>query len=277
MILVVAEQQDGTLNRASWEAWRRRSRSARRSRWSCLARAWRPWLSALAAAEVAKWVALEHAALEVYTPDGFTEAIAAFITAESPAIRDFSAHLSDTRFCAEACSRGWIRAIATDCTGVKSSGGAPVFVRQMFQGKVNADVVLEGAAPHLATFQIGAFRADAVKKGGAPAPVRTAAATVDPSKIRQKPEAPFREAKQAVDLSQADRSSPSAAASRARSTSRSRSSWRTRSAPSSPRRARSATPAGCRWNGRSAAPARRSRRSSTSRSASPAPSSTWSA
>src|SRR6185436_1398773 len=62
-----------------------------------------------------------------------------------------------------------------------------------------------GSAPHLATFQIGAFRADAVKKGGAPAPVRTAAATVDPSKIRQKPEAPFREAKQAVDLSQADK------------------------------------------------------------------------
>ena len=42
----------------------------------------------------------------------------------------------------------------------------------MFQGKVNADVVLEGPAPHFVTFQIGAFRADAVKKGAAPAPVR---------------------------------------------------------------------------------------------------------
>jgi electron transfer flavoprotein alpha subunit len=73
----------------------------------------------------------------------------------------------------------------------------------MFQGKVSADVVLEGPAPHLATFQIGAFRADAVKKGSAA--VRTVAATVDESAIRQKPEAPFREAKQAVDLTQAER------------------------------------------------------------------------
>ncbi len=35
--------------------------------------------------------------------------------------------------------------------------------------------------------------------------MRNVAATVDPAQIRQKPEAPFREAKQAVDLSQADR------------------------------------------------------------------------
>jgi electron transfer flavoprotein alpha subunit len=75
----------------------------------------------------------------------------------------------------------------------------------MFQGKVTADVVLEGPAPHFVTFQIGAFRADAVKKGASAAPVRTVAASVDPGAIRQQPEAPFREAKQAVDLSQADR------------------------------------------------------------------------
>src|SRR5688500_16581868 len=74
----------------------------------------------------------------------------------------------------------------------------------MFQNRVNADVVLEGPAPHLATFQIGAFRADAVQKGSG-APVRAVTAAVDASAIRQKPEAPFKEAKQAVDLSQAER------------------------------------------------------------------------
>ena len=55
------------------------------------------------------------------------------------------------------------------------------------------------------------------------------------------------------------------------------SSWPRRSTPNSPRRGRSATPAGCRSSGRSAAPARRWRRSSTWRSASPAPFSTRSA
>lgn len=55
------------------------------------------------------------------------------------------------------------------------------------------------------TNQIGAFRADAVKKGASAAPVRAVAAAVDPAAIRQQVEAPFREAKQAVDLSQAER------------------------------------------------------------------------
>jgi electron transfer flavoprotein alpha subunit len=75
----------------------------------------------------------------------------------------------------------------------------------MFQGKVSADVVLVGAGPHIVTFQVGAFRADAVKRGSAAAPVRQVAASVDVAAIRQKPEAPFREAKQAVDLTQAAR------------------------------------------------------------------------
>ena len=50
-----------------------------------------------------------------------------------------------------------------------------------------------------------AFRADAAKRGAAPAAVRRATVDLDPSKIRQKPEAAFKEAKQAVDLSQAER------------------------------------------------------------------------
>jgi electron transfer flavoprotein alpha subunit len=55
------------------------------------------------------------------------------------------------------------------------------------------------------TCQIGAFRADGAKNGPQAAPVEKAAAAIDASKIRQRPEAPFKEAKQAVDLSQAER------------------------------------------------------------------------
>ena len=111
------------------------------------------------------------------------------------------AHTYQTRDYAPRVAARLDRAIATDVIAVKEG---PVYVRQMFQGKVNADIVLEGPAPHLVTLQIGAFRADAVKKG-AGAVVREVAASVDPSTIRQKPEAPFREAKQAVDLAQAER------------------------------------------------------------------------
>jgi electron transfer flavoprotein alpha subunit len=95
--------------------------------------------------------------------------------------------------------------LVADCVGLKSVDGNHVYVRLMFQGKVNADVVVDGSGPHIVTFQIGAFRADAVRKGSAAAAVRQVSAQVDPAAIRQTPEAPFREAKQAVDLTQAER------------------------------------------------------------------------
>jgi electron transfer flavoprotein alpha subunit len=74
----------------------------------------------------------------------------------------------------------------------------------MFQGKLTADVVADGPAPHFVTFQIGAFRVDQAVKGSG-APVRALTVQLDASAIRQKPEAPFQQAKQALDLSQAER------------------------------------------------------------------------
>ena len=62
-----------------------------------------------------------------------------------------------------------------------------------------------GPAPHFVTVQIGAFRADQAARGSAAAAVRALKVNVDPASIRQKPEAPFQEARQAVDLSQAER------------------------------------------------------------------------
>jgi electron transfer flavoprotein alpha subunit len=75
----------------------------------------------------------------------------------------------------------------------------------MFQGKLAAEVKPRAAAACFVTFQIGAFRADALKKGTSPSPVNNVAVAIDRSAIRQKPEAPFQEARQAVDLSQAAR------------------------------------------------------------------------
>ena len=75
----------------------------------------------------------------------------------------------------------------------------------MFQGKLTADVVLQGPAPHFATIQIGAYRADKAARGSSPAAVRALAVQVEAAAIRQQAEAPFQEARQAVDLSQAER------------------------------------------------------------------------
>jgi electron transfer flavoprotein alpha subunit len=204
MNLVIAEQQQGTLNRASWEAIAAAQAMGGDVKVVVAGASVAAAAGALAAAAVAEVIALEHPALEIYTPDGFVQALAAVVQAESPT-HVILPHTYQTRDFAPMLAARLDRALVTDCTGVKTEGATTMFSRPMFQGKVAADVALQGPAPHFVTFQIGAYRGDAAKKGSAPAPVRTAAASVDPDKIRQKPEAPFREAKGAVDLSQAER------------------------------------------------------------------------
>ena len=204
MILVIAEQREGALNRASWEAVAAAQSMGGPVKVVVPGANVGAVAKELSAADVAEVLALEHPALGTYTPDGFVQALAALIGAENPT-HIVCAHTYQARDFIPKLAARLDRALVTDCTAVKSDKDTATFTRPMFQGKVSADVVLEGAAPHLATFQIGAFRADAVKKGSAAAAVKNVAATVDESGIRQKPEAPFREAKQAVDLTQAER------------------------------------------------------------------------
>jgi electron transfer flavoprotein alpha subunit len=204
MMFVIAEQKDGVLNRASWEAVAAAQQMGGPVTIVVPGATVSGPAGELAAADVAGVIALEHDALAAYTPDGFVAALAALIAAEQPS-HVVLPHTYQTRDFAPKLAARLNAPLAADCVAHKSTNGAHVYVRLMFQGKVNADVVLEGAGPHIVTFQIGAFRVDAVKKGSAPVAVRQVAAQVDASAIRQKPEAPFREAKQAVDLTQAER------------------------------------------------------------------------
>src|SRR5947199_5055742 len=96
------------------------------------------------------------------------------------------------------------RSLISDAVGYNYEDGKLLFVRQMFQGKFAADVSFAGDAPYFATFQTGAFRGDQVENGAAAAPVEAVALTVDASAIRNKPLDIFKEAKQAVDLTQAE-------------------------------------------------------------------------
>ena len=203
MILVVAEQRDGALNRASWEALAAAQQAGGDVKIVVAGSGVGAAAQELAAAEAAEVIALEHDALAMYTPDGFVAALEALIAAEQPELVVF-AHTYQTRDFAPKLAARLDRALVVDVTAVKGSGADRLYVRPVFQGKLTADVKALGPAPHLVSFQIGAYRADAVKKGSG-APVRQVAASVDPSAIRQKPEAPFKEAKQAVDLSQAER------------------------------------------------------------------------
>jgi electron transfer flavoprotein alpha subunit len=207
VILVVAEQKDGKLNRASWEAIAAAQLLAGGTMPVKVAVAGQGVSAAaseLATAAVAEVIAVDHAALAHYTPDAFVQALQQVIAQASPALVFFP-HTYQTRDFSPALATRLDRALITDVIAVKNTGGAATFSRPMFQGKLTADVVPQGPAPHLITIQIGAFRADAAQKGSAAATVTAAAVKIDESQLRQKAEAPFQEAKQAVDLSQAER------------------------------------------------------------------------
>jgi electron transfer flavoprotein alpha subunit len=208
MILVIAEQRDGVLNRASWEPIAAAQQAGAGGPVKVLVLGGPAHATAaaneLAAAKVDEVIAAGHDLLAAYTADGFTKAIADIVQAEQPA-RVWLSHTYQTRDFAPKLAARLDRAIITDCTATKGHGDELAFVRPMFQAKLAADVVPQGPAPHLATFQIGSYRADQVTRGDAAAPVRAVDVTLAASDIRQKPEAPFKEAKQAVDLTQAER------------------------------------------------------------------------
>jgi electron transfer flavoprotein alpha subunit len=144
---------------------------------------------------------VEHRLLEKYTPDAYVLAFRQLIGQVKPAVvllphsyqvRDFGPRL--------ATALG--RVLVSDVTGHKIDGGQLVCVRQLFQGKINADIRFAGDAPHLASIQAGAFRADRVESGSAP--VERFAPNLDASQIRTKPLELFRESARGVDLNTAE-------------------------------------------------------------------------
>jgi electron transfer flavoprotein alpha subunit len=203
-VLVVAEGASGALNRASWEAIAAAQQMGGSVKVAIAGAGLGSLAAELAAADVAEVIALDDPALAEYTSDGFVQALSALIATETPSHVVFP-HTYRTRDFAPRLAARLDRPVAADCVGFRQENAGLVFIRPMFQGKVHAAIALDGPAPHFVTVQVGAFRADSLKKGSAPAPVRTAPVTIDAAAIRQKPEAPFREARQAVDLSQAER------------------------------------------------------------------------
>jgi electron transfer flavoprotein alpha subunit len=204
MILVIAEQRGGKLNRATWETIAAAQQLGQPITILVPGSGVSGVAGELAAAQVEDVVTVENAALEPYTPDGYTAALEQAITQLSPTLVMLP-HTYQTRDFAPKLAARLDRALITDVTGFKQAAGETAFVRPMFQGKLTADVVPQGPTPHFASCQIGAFRADQAAKGAAPVAVRALDVKIDASAIRQKAEAPFQEAKQAVDLSQAPR------------------------------------------------------------------------
>jgi electron transfer flavoprotein alpha subunit len=207
-ILLITEQRDAKWNKVSSETLTAAQQIAQQTGGSISAVVIGKNIAALAqelaASQLDEVLAIDHPLLENYTPDGFTIALRQAIETAKPDLV-LMPHTYEVRDFAPKLAASLGKGMIGDCIGYRHENGKLIFVRQMFQGRTVADVVFEGAAPWLATFQAGAFRGDlaAARTDGSKAPVNALAVELNPEQIRTKPGELFREAKQAVDLTQA--------------------------------------------------------------------------
>jgi electron transfer flavoprotein alpha subunit len=206
-ILLITEQREGKWNKTSFETLCAAQQAVRQTSGTLtgvvIGKGVAALADELAAYQLEEVLLIEHDLLNQYTPDGFTLALRQAVESAKPdlvlmphtyQVRDFAPKL------AASLGKGMIG----DCIGYRYESGKLIFVRQMFQGRTAADVVFEGDAPWIATFQAGAFRGDqAVRRQSDKAPVKAVSVELKPDQIRTKPLELFREAKQAVDLTQA--------------------------------------------------------------------------
>jgi len=206
-ILVVVEQREGKLNRVSWETITAGQALSAATGWAVEAAVVGSGIASIAAEVAAKKVgkayAVESPKLEPYTPDAFAAALKQFLAAKQPMLV-LMPHTYQVRDFIPKLVTAMGRTVISDCIGFKHEGGKLLFTRQMFQGKLSADVSFTGDAPWFATFQNGSFRGDQAEAGASAAPVETVNVEVADGIVRNQPQPAFKEAKQAVDLTQAE-------------------------------------------------------------------------
>ena len=201
-ILVFIEHKAGTLNKTSLEAIAAGQKlGAELGQKVSAAVLGAPSLAAdIGVYDLEKVFNVDHPQLNQYTPDTYAAAMEQVVKATSPQYV-IMAHTYEARDFAPKVAARFGKGLIGDCIRMNVDGQKVVFTRRIFLGKLDADVVSDGESPAFVTFQSGAFRGDqAVKGSGAPIEEMP----VEVAEPRMKPEAPFQEAKQAVDLSKAE-------------------------------------------------------------------------
>ncbi|MGH9512985.1 MAG: electron transfer flavoprotein subunit alpha/FixB family protein [Terriglobales bacterium] len=206
-ILVIVEQQEGKLSRVSWETL-----TAGQTLSAEMGLALEAAVVGAGAGNVASEIAgkklskifpVESPKLEPYTPDAFVAALKQLLQLKQPKLV-LLPHTYQVRDFIPKLATAMGRTVISDCIGYKKEGERLLFTRQMFQGKFVADVSFACEPPWFVTFQNGAFRGDKVEAGTSSAPIETVNVDIADTVIRTAPQEVFKEAKQSVDLTQAE-------------------------------------------------------------------------
>ena len=205
-ILVVAEQQQSKLNRVSLETIAAAQAIAKETGWqveiAVLGHGIAVVAEELAGTRVAKVYAIESPQLAAYTSDGYVHVLKEFLAVKQPRLV-LMPHTYQVRDFVPRLALALHKTVIPDAIGYKYENGKLLFTRQMFQGKFAADVSFSDAGPlWMATFQNAAFRGDMAEAGTTA--IETVNTTIPDGVIRVQPHEIFKEARQAVDLSQSE-------------------------------------------------------------------------
>jgi electron transfer flavoprotein alpha subunit len=207
MILSIVEQHQGKLSRMSWEALAAAQQIGAEVSQpvaaAVLGQGVRAVAGEVASAQLDKVLLIEDALLADYTPDAYSLALAKIISAEKPRLV-LMPHTYQVRDFAPKLAAALRRTFLGDCIGFRVEAGTLVFTRQLFQGRMSADIACAGEPPFLASVQAGSFQADQVTRGLGPTPIESRNVTIPPDQVRTKPLERFQEAKRTVDLGQAE-------------------------------------------------------------------------
>jgi electron transfer flavoprotein alpha subunit len=206
-ILVFAEHQAGKIVRPTWEAVAAGQHLASDLRLQVsaviLGADIRALSADLASADLTEVLSVDSPQLQAYTADGYAEVLREVVNRRKPRFVVFS-HTYQVRDFVPKLAVALNSGFVSDCLGYRREGERLAFVRQVFQGKFNAEVEFAADSPYVVSFQAGSFREDSVKRGASVATITDVPVDLRPERVRTRPEEPFREARQAVDLSQAD-------------------------------------------------------------------------
>ncbi|HET9086245.1 MAG TPA: electron transfer flavoprotein subunit alpha/FixB family protein [Acidobacteriaceae bacterium] len=205
-ILVVVEQQQGKLNRVSFETVAAAQSIAKDTGWqveiAVLGSGMEAIAQELATKNAAKVYAIESPQLAAYTSDAYVHVLKQFLSDKRPKLV-LMPHTYQVRDFAPSLALSLGKTVIPDAIGYKYENGKLLFTRQMFQGKFAADVSFtDGGDLWMATFQNSAFRGDQAESGNTP--IETVNVTVPDGVVRVQAHEIFKEAKQAVDLSQSE-------------------------------------------------------------------------
>lgn len=203
-LLVFIEHRDGAINKTSFEAIAAAQSLATELHQAVsavvLGANARALAEPVAAYDLAKVICANNPGLAEYTPDGYADAMEHVVRQLDPQLVVMP-HTYLVRDYAPKLAARFGKSLISDCVRAVVTNGAVTFTRRIFLGKMDADVVSDGAAPVFVTFQSGAYRGDQALPGSG-APIETI--DVEVGEVRMTPEAPFQEVKQAVDLSKAE-------------------------------------------------------------------------